>query len=228
MKVFDQEKFAQEFLDGMLFMNRLSYFQDLEDDSTGSREDKNEAIKVLWQPNNVTLRFNDIEISKNDLAGPISVQMNRHRDICLFCVYAAHSGDFENLSDDNIAAFRQQLKIHEDCLAFGKFAVVIGHVQTFVSRVKEAVKTYRFSMSAKLVDYYDPSHFDGTFSDQEAIFKKQIKYQYQSEFRFAINTGIPGGGPIKLFIGNIRDVACMYDVTEINNNLVINLPNMNT
>ena len=77
VKFFKDESHADQFLKGQLYLNRLSYFRKIESADDG-RLDATEAVTMWWQPDDLIIKFSgpncpEIEITKADLAGPVSV-----------------------------------------------------------------------------------------------------------------------------------------------------------
>ncbi|MEG0010305.1 MAG: hypothetical protein RR721_17030 [Aeromonas sp.] len=221
VKIFDNKKYAQDFVDGKLFANRLSYFRRLEEHDKANRGDKYEGVVSWIQPEEASLVINGRSIT--ELAGPVSVQMNWHDDLNVFCIYAAHSGSFNYLSHENIDEFRKQLEIPEDCLKLGGYAAVVTNFTQFFERIQNAVIENDYGMNAGLVDYYDPNEFSGSFSETEAIFKKRSEFSHQKEYRFAFDTGASGETPLALDIGDISDIVTLCDAGKVNKILEIRL-----
>ena len=222
VKFFDDEKYVNDFISGKLFANRLSYFKNIEKDEYVSRGDRHEGVVNWLQPDRVRLAIDGQDIT-GDLAGPVGVQMNWLGHLNVFCIYAAHSGDFRGLSSENIGDFKKQLMISEDCLKLGKYAVVITNVSKFIGRIETAAKARSYRVCRGLVEYYNPETFHGSFSGKEAIFMKRDEYSYQKEYRLAIDTGVQGNNPIILDIGDITDISMPSNVVDINKNLEIRL-----
>ncbi|TKF13740.1 hypothetical protein FCV43_19895 [Vibrio genomosp. F6] len=221
VKIFDNKKYAQDFVDGKLFANRLAYFRRLEEQEEANRGDKHEAVVSWIQPEQANLVINGKPIT--GLAGPVSVQMNWHDYLNVFCMYAAHSGSFNYVSHDNLVEFRKQLEIPDDCLKLGKYAVVVTNFTKFVERVHNAAVVNNYGMSDGLVDYYDPNEFSGSFLELEAIFKKRSEFSHQKEYRFAFDTGVSDKTPLVLDVGNLSDIVTLCDVEKLNQVLEIRL-----
>ncbi|PCK33536.1 hypothetical protein CEX98_01390 [Pseudoalteromonas piscicida] len=221
MKVFDKEKYAEDFIQGILFSNRLSFFRKYEEDKPANRGDKYEGVVGWHQPDQIQLEINGRIIT--DLAGPVMLQMNWHDHLNVFCIYAAHSGDFYEVSEDTVAAFMEQIAIPKDCLKLGKYAVIVTSVTKFIERVKTAVTSNGYGLNAGLVEYYDPDNFNGSFSEIESIFRKRNEFKHQKEYRFAFDTGVAGDEPLMLDIGDISDIAMKCKVSDINRQLEIKL-----
>ena len=115
-KVFEKKEYAEALLDGKLYINRLSYFRKIEEEGGSNRSDRYEGVINWLQPDKMSLKINDFEIDSKDLVEPVSIQMNYHGNLNVFCIYAAHSGRFENVTDESLPDFRKQLEISDDCL----------------------------------------------------------------------------------------------------------------
>lgn len=223
MKVFSKKTHAEDFLRGTLYSNRLAFFKKLEEDAQANRSDRDEAVLGWYQPDQISLTLNGLEIK--DLAAPVSLQMNQHNDLNVFCIYAAHSGPFEVITDENIFDLKDHLKIPpSDFLTLGDYAVVVTQAKSLIDRVVGAAKDRGFGLRAGLVEYYDPSAFSGSFSEDEAVFRKRKEFEHQREYRFSFDTGIPGDDPLKLKIGDISDIALLCSTSEVNNLLQVRLP----
>ena len=141
----------------------------------------------------------------------------------LFCLYAAHSGDFEFVSEENLQDFTKQIKLPEECFSLGNYAVVINSAQDFIDRFTLALEKNDYDGRAQLVKYYNPEEFHGHFGD-ESPFMKHEKYSNQKEYRFNVNTFTEGDDPLTLDIGDISDITQLMSPQEINDKLTIEFP----
>lgn len=221
-KIFEREEYAKDFIKGNLYSNRLSFFRGYEEEQSANRGDKYEGVVSWYQPDRIQLEINRISIT--DLADPVMVQMNWHDHLNVFCIYAAHTGEFETVSEETLKDFKKQLAIPEDCQNLGKYAVIVTNVSKFIERVKTAVLYKKYGLNAGLVKYYDPTSFNGSFSEKESIFRKRDEFSHQKEYRFIFNTNIPGNDPLILNIGDISDITVQLNTSEINKLLEIKLP----
>ena len=232
-KVFDREEYAQALMRGDIFANRLPHFKKLED--AERRGDEYEgAIMPQLEGLIITLRATDsdtreelgeITITEDDLAAPPIIAPEWFDHINVFCMYAAHSGTFQQISAENLPELKKQLELPEDCIDLGEHAVVITNVEEFLRRVKAAARREEYGIYQGLVTYYDPNV--GTppaYSDIASIFTKRDHYSYQKEFRIAIDTRSSGTEAITLNIGPINDIALLLKTRDINRGLDINLP----
>ena len=230
VKVFEREEYANDFLMGKMFINPLSYFKKIEGDD-GRGDEYEGAIIFPLESAIITLKPNDPETGESwehtltresGLAAAPVVQPNWFDHINVFCMYAGHTGDFLNISSDNIQDFKKQLEIPDDCISLGRYAVVITNVTEFIKRVDTAAEQNRYGILRHLVKYYDPEV--GTppaQSDIETIFNKRKEFEYQREFRFAIDTCTMEDNSIILDIGDIGDIAYATDTADVNQQLCV-------
>lgn len=228
-KVFQYAKYADDFVEGKLYANRLAYFKKLED--SGVRGDQDEGAIMpqsddltidLTATNQSTGETSNIRTSGNELADPLVMRPEWFDHINVFCMYAGHTGDLETVSEKNVAAFKKQLEIPEECEQLGKYAVIIKNTSEFFRRVKEGAKRKGYGFRRGLVNYYDAKlGSPATREPLDTIFTKRKEFEYQKEYRLTINTGTLGCNPITLDIGKIDDIAVCMDSGEINRQIDI-------
>ena len=222
-KTYKEKHHADQFVDGKLHCKRLSWFKTGEMYTDSSRIDVHEGLSQYLQPNKVTLEINSVDLSK-DLARPLEIYLDRYQHVNLFCMHAGHSGDFINVSHNNIRDFENFVKIPDACKEFGDHTVFITNVGEFIRRVESACRKKDYKLHRKLVSYYNPAIFHGTINGIEAVFMKRDEYKDQREFRFVIDTGIAGIDPIDLYIGDMRDISMRCNIEEANRTLSLSLP----
>ena len=221
-KFFEKEKYANDFMNGRLYANRLSFFKRIEDDGGANRGDKHEGTMVWGQPGLAQIEINGHNIS-NDLAGPVSLSSNRLDQFNLVCLYAGNTKDYSPVPKPEISKIRSQLLISRECEQFGKYAVLIKDGPEFLNRVKRAAKSKNYREAHGLVEYYNPDTFHGNFPGISGAFMKQDKYRYQREYRIVIETGSTGISPIVLDIEGLSDITMQSNIREINQNLQVHL-----
>jgi hypothetical protein len=195
IKFFAQEEHADAFMKGSLYLNTLAYFKKLESECDDGRMDATEAVAMWWQPHDFIMNLNvpgigATEINSKDLAGPVSAAFEYHDYLHLYCLYAVHTTGFEcvdgkiDYAPEDAEELRRQLTIDERCLKFGSFAVMTPAVP-FVDRLREAPIAQGYKATAKLVEYYDDETIHCEFPPKEIPFRKQKRFTYQRESRFA-------------------------------------------
>jgi len=221
VKIFKEEQHAEQFISGNLYLNRLSYFKKIEEKGDDGRLDKNEAVAMWFDGLNLSIPgVGSCEITKKDLAEPISISYQHHDYLNVFCMYAVHTIGFEcvdgniKYSEDRAAQLKRQLEIDERCFEFGDFAVIVPAVQ-FLDRVKKTLQARGNYFQGKLIDYYDES-FNCEIEEKEIPFKKQNKYSYQNEFRICVDTKTIGEEAINIDIGDIKDISAKTESSNLN------------
>jgi len=185
----------EQFRTGLLYMNALSYFHNLEADS--ARGDRYEGIDSILQPRDLGEAYIEsgiptigrIDIRREDLAGPITVAMNRTVRCNLFCLYALTKPVQDVLFSTEHDWFS------------GDSLVLIRNTQEFLNRIRTAALKQKLPLNGALVEYFDETGYSG----KVGRFKKSSRFSYQNEYRIAIETGIEG--PFRFQIGDIRDIT---------------------
>lgn len=227
-KIYSEKEHAEKFLRGEMCARRLSWFRNYKDKD--GRFDEYEGTAVLPK-DQFTLNFEfhdpvtgevtkNLRISGSDLAGPVVVRPRALGNINLFCMYAFHSGGFQETEENDIAAYKEYLRLHEHCLKLGDYTVAITDATEFAKRVDNTIAQRGFEHGRMLVQYYDPNvGISVDPSSREVVFLKQERYSYQREYRFAFDTGTIGCNPITLNIGAIHDIAFLMNTEDINRTL---------
>ena len=217
VKFFNNPNYADDFVHGRLFTNRLSRFKKAEDSDESGRMDRHEGTIGWMQSGECRLTLNGMDMS-DDLAGPVQIQKNWLNNLNVFCVHAAHSGDLDlaSLSNDSIESLRQELTIPDECSALGNYAVVVKNVTEFINRMRSSAQAKDYRIAWGLVKYYEPATLHGNFRDVESVFQKQDQYSFQREFRFVIDSGSLRECPLVMDIGDIRDITLQLESAELN------------
>jgi hypothetical protein len=88
IKFFEKEEWADQFINGTLYLNRLLHFRAIENSSTDGidgRVDKTEAVAMWWQPHDLIMELKipgvgEVTITKDDLAEPVYILYSDHDD----------------------------------------------------------------------------------------------------------------------------------------------------
>lgn len=231
IKFFEQEEYADQFINGTLYLNRLSYFREIEnssDNATEDRFDKTEALTMWWQPHDFIMELKipgvgEVTITKDDLAAPVYMSYSDIDNFHIFCMYAVHTAGFATiggkleLAESQAAELQRQVAIDERCVKFGPFAVII-HAVPFLSQVKQKLQRNGQWFRGNLVDYYDDETFHGEISpnDPSGIpFKKQNRFAWQKEFRICVQTNTTGSDPLLIDIGNISHICAKVPSSRV-------------
>ena len=76
VKFFEKEEFADQFLQGKLYLNKLRNFKNLEQTEADGRPDANEAVAIWLQKEGTSVEFREhpeLNIAPENLAGPVRV-----------------------------------------------------------------------------------------------------------------------------------------------------------
>jgi hypothetical protein len=227
IKFFSEERFADEFVRGRLFLNRLSYFRKLEKTLGDGRPDSNEAVAVWLQPSGVSIELNmptigRVSLTEADLAGPVSMNFNYHNDLHILCLYAFGTEGMLTV-DGNIdigtmseMELRNNLMIDSRCLNFGLYAVVTA-ASPFMSQLRGALDLCGYAVQVRLVEYYDEETFNGQAALADIPFRKQKFFSYQKEYRLCVQSNTKGDDPLIIDMGDIGHISAKIASAQLNN-----------
>jgi hypothetical protein len=231
VKFCSDEEYADQFINGKMYLNKLSYFKRLEQADDG-RPDEHEAIAFWWQPDDLVMNLaipgiGATQITRKDLAAPVSMSYDRYDELYVFCMYAITTTGFEIIDgkieypESQSDELRKQLEIDERCTQFGRYAVITPFKQ-FMDQVVASLRRQGYRFRAKLVEYYDDKIFHGKMENEDIPFRKQKRFSYQREFRVCVQPKIWGGShALTLDIGSIRHITGKTDSTKLNSLLSI-------
>jgi hypothetical protein len=216
VKFFSELEHARQFLDGDLFMRRLSYYRRQE--NAEGRWDATEGVWAWLQKQGLEIeltvpRIGVANITERDLAAPVSMSLCETDDLYIYCMYAYHiqeplPGDDpeEIYGDDRLAELEAALHIDPRCLRFGPHAVVIPY-GAFMERFKNTAIDQALSVRADLVRYYDNEILNGQFQLKDVPFRKQKRFDYQREYRISIRTLDRSPLPRTFNFGSLRGLG---------------------
>lgn len=222
VKLFERECYANDFRNGKLFINRLSFFKNMTNKDNTGRVDSMEGANYIM-PNKCCIGDTDIT---NLIDGPIVIKMDFLNYLHVFCLYAGHTNDFGDFSPDNFDNAVRHLQISDDYNKFGPHSIVVTDGKEFIRRVTQAAKDKGYRIAKGLVQYYDPDTVQDGFGDIYSIrpvFMKRNKFSYQREYRFVIDTHEIGDKHICLDVGDISDITMWCDIDVINRTLSFRL-----
>lgn len=226
IKFFTEVEHAEMFMDGNVYMNRLSFFKALEASSDDWRSDRNEAISHWWQPDDAIIKLNfpgfpELIINKDDMAGPVSMAFEAHDHLHVFCMYAMSTIGFEcikgkiDYGPDDAVELTKQLSIDERCFKFGEHAVIVPAVK-FIERAEAALTRAKINARLGAVEYFDGATFHGSASEMTIPFRKLKEFSFQNEFRICLDTQTRGVNPYTLSLGDLRDCSVLVRSAELN------------
>jgi hypothetical protein len=214
IKFFEQERWADQFLAGDLYLNTIHYFKTLESSDTADRRDPTEATFLWVQPKDATIKLQvpklnlKAVITGKDLAAPLQVSSTFHESFHVLCLTAPETDTpvIESGAIANLDVIHQQLQLDQRCFRMGQFAVVVP-VLALLERIHGCLKRNGLAASQNMVTYYDDSSFSGHFSASEIPFRKQKRFAYQREWRLCVKFHIDTHDAMRLHIGRLPEGA---------------------
>jgi hypothetical protein len=231
VKFFSDESHADQFINGILYMRRLRYFQKVEaSEKDDGRSDRREAVVSWHQSDRIELviqspGFDPIKIAKNAMASPLAITRNFYSDMHLFCMSALsipNPAFLEGDHDEVQAKLQAACQIDSRCLNFGPHAVIVSAEQ-FLPKLSQSLERCNLRCKTSMVDYYDETTFHGEFAPDDVPFKKQSRFAYQKEFRVCLQTLTAGDEPIAFEIGDMSAFAIKLPSADINASLKVTL-----
>ena len=228
-KVFSKKRYAEEFLQGKLYANRLAEFKRIDDDL--ARGDEYEG-GVMINPDGISMRIQsqdqeagesrEVVLAGQHFGSSLKMKLPYFDYLNLFCMYGVRLNGLD-LTPENTCAIRDRISLSEKFRGLGNYVVVLTNATKFINRVVDAANRKKYGLEFDFVTYYDPE-VGTTLVPQstETIFAKREEFAWQQEFRFAINTFVLGNEAVLLDIGRIDDIAFLGDTSEmINPSLLI-------
>jgi hypothetical protein len=179
--------------DGLVYLNTLRYFQELESDP--ERGDPFEGIDTITQPQHIrdfvfdtNSKRGKIVVSPEELAGPIRISRNRTMACNVYCLFSIT----EPVCGDLVS---------ERSSGLGDSCVLVLNPTELVTRISNAAKAATLNCHSGMVRYYDSRNYSG----EVGPFRKRAEYSYQNEFRFVVWPG--GDVAIRLKAGSLLDIT---------------------
>jgi len=184
--------------EGLLYMNNLPYFWQIEDEEL--RGDKFDGVAEVMRGSSGTVT------PENDPENPVTVGkwvIRRHppqpEKINIFCMCAVRP---------SVGSF----PVDKMNFRFGDYALILTNPQEFIDTISSQLKSQNSRHRADLVKYVGDD-YRGVFGP----FRKLIKFAYQSEWRLVCYDGI---GKERIFrIGDIKDICIVVESNKVNQKL---------
>ncbi|MBW8190947.1 hypothetical protein K0504_07850 [Neiella marina] len=225
VKLFENRDYAEDFVNGKLFMNTIRSFKEYKDESGELRGDEYEGVVALYQPDKLgEIRLGEHTIPASDLAAPIVIHGNNLLDHNVFCIYSLNSRGHETVSSETISDFKRTLELHESCFGLGKFCVVITNASQFIARCRSAIEKINLKGNLGLVDYFNEDEFHGSMPGDKLGYQKRSLFSQQREYRVKVDINRTDSSPYILDIGNLNDIAVITTPKEFNSKLELKLP----
>jgi hypothetical protein len=195
MKFSDSKYLDSLITKGLLYFNTIQYFKQQEDNHVF---DEYEGFDVIIPPKNISvITINGRDFKPAPSSKPVKLFLNNQPEITHICCF--YIVKREGVLIDNIHKV-----FHDQMFEFGDSLCVITEVDRFQERVINAIKRESKLINGymlRAVEYYDENEYTTNISP----FKKRKKYEYQSEYRIAINSDCCT--PFVLSIGNLSDIV---------------------
>jgi hypothetical protein len=191
--------------EGLLYMNNLPYFWQIEDENL--RGDKfDSVVQALKGKSGIMVDENKPEdiftISNWEIR-----ELPKHPELInVFCMCAVRP---------SFGTFPVDKRNHQ----FGEYALVFVNPQEFTNRISTQLQSQHISHKANLVEYIS-NYPEGKIGP----FKKREKYNYQSEWRLICFNG--PGKERRVNVGSIQDICKIVTSDELDQTL-LDLLNIN-
>jgi len=186
--------------EGLLYMNNLPYFWEIEDEELRG-DPLDSAVQVIRGPK-VTMVMpdgNEVNVCRDYT---LKIRPSEPEKINIFCMYA--------LRPLIEGSFPVDKKIKQ----FGDYALILINREEFIQRIESNLKIHRIVGDAELVEYVNDKH-----TGKLGPFRKFNNFSYQYEWRLVCYNGL--GEPRKIRIGSIRDISMILPTDEVNKQIKI-------
>lgn len=225
VKLFEDKGYAENFVNGKLFMNTIRSFKEYKDKSGELRGDEYEGIIALYQPEKLgEIKIGEHTIPASDLAAPIVRYGNHLLNHNVFCIYSLNSRGHDTVSAETLSDFKRTLELHESCFGLGKYCVVILNASRFIERCQAAIQKLNVNGNLGLVDYFDEREFHGNMPEDKLGYQKRSLFSHQREYRVKIDLNRQESSPYVLEVGDLSDIAVITTPKEFNAQLELKLP----
>ena len=194
-KLGEKDKMTELLHEGHVFMNSLSYFAKLENDSP--RSDPDEGVGYYHQADGATFQMQNDErwTTIGAMRGGIRFRDNSLTPLNIYCLHSKKQSQYGS-----------PFKL--DQLSLGDSYVLFLDVDEFIRRLRMAITKAGHELRYGLVNYVDRRVYSGPMG----TFTKFSEHADQNEFRI---TATPGtNSPISIRIGDLSDIAMMGSTSE--------------
>lgn len=186
--------------EGLLYLNNLPYFWNIEDEVL--RGDPLDCIAEVARGPKVTIPLPNGKEFLLSGKWELKIYPPEPEKKNIFCMYALRPiiGSFP---------------VDEKSLQLGEYALVLLDRDKFIRRLESNLISQKINFEgANLVEYVDDE-----YTGKIGPFKKISKFAYQSEWRLVCLDG--PGGPRKIQIGSIQDISVIMRSDEINKEISV-------
>lgn len=199
---FIDSRWSDQFRAGRIRMGSVASFRKQYESDFGRRQDFNENLLALYQPDKSIISINDNIIS--DLAGPVDVRLNNDDFSYLFCMTA--------ITDLDIDRGGGCFSLDSALVNLGDSAIIVTNVSEFLRRLRSCISetgwlSGRSDESGKFsspIEYVDLDTFHGRLG----LFRKSSQFAFQHEWRVALADALEQGlEEIFLEVGDLTDIT---------------------
>lgn len=198
---FGQLEHLQQLRDeGLLYLNNLSYFWNIEDEEL--RGDPFDcAVQVIRGPK-VTMVMPDGNEATICTDYTARIRPSEPEKINIFCMYALRP------------LIEGAFPVDEKNKRFGDHALILMDRDEFINRLESSLKSQMIVGDADIVEYVNDQH-----AGKLGPFRKFNRFSYQYEWRLVCYDG--PGEPRIIRIGSIRDISAILPTDEVNRQIQI-------
>lgn len=177
-----KDKYAQDLLDGRLFMKTLDQFGDISKRDASSDNDfrgdilegYSESFGLGYSPH--LYKEDGDGIIQDGMLGSIDMLALRKKVYCLAAI-------------DYYKPYHAIIKPSPKMKEFGKYAVIIHDVDEFLTRIHKAFNKYRQENNAAYLLAYNKVSYDVDLYEEfkYSEFHKSKSYSWQNEFRISLD-----------------------------------------
>lgn len=186
--------------EGLLYLNNLPYFWNLEDEEL--RGDPFDcAVQVIRGPK-ITMVMpdrNEVTVCRDYT---LKIRPSEPEKINIFCMYALRP------------LIEGAFPVDKKNQRFGDHALILMNRDEFIQKLESSLKSQRIVADGELVEYVNDEH-----TGELGPFRKFNRFSYQHEWRLV---GYDGSGePRKIQIGSIRDISVILPSDQVNKEIKV-------
>lgn len=183
---------------GMLFLNNLKYYREIESKEKYLRKDVLEGSSSHINLTILQLFDGLKEIPFKFKSGHLNQYVPENLKHHVFCLYGIKS-----------EILNSRPFIGTELIQFGDSALIITDIDEFINRINNKLKLLKFDCKMGFVNYYDPSKDHPNLTP----FDKPNYYEYQNEIRLLV-MGHPKP-TLEIEIGSICDISVIVDSNDL-------------
>lgn len=227
IKFVNKKEYAEDICNGKLFMNKVSYYRELEKKSQKKGQGDIGELKNRIHGFDGTLTSEDKSISI-PIKGSIDFEFNEDKCTPIFCLMGIKINDLEiSEYDDTYVKLifkydKEEIENFKD--DFGKYVVIINPMK-FKENIYKSLEKINKNWIFGEVRYRGINDFDRiqAFSKQDVtrFLYKDKYFKYQKEYRLVIDESIEY--PKTIEIGQLKDSTIVMEVENLEKGLELTL-----